>query len=344
MQRKDSRPVEWAGVIVALALLAMLLGQGSPGFSLTNDGIWTLASHFPKSQQQKIEKKQKDKRAKAGGKQAKDSTPVAGVPDRMLGLYRAQGDIWPVIAGIYEIESDHGRSHAPGVHSGVNTFGCCSGPGQFSKPTWRTWGNGGNVYDPKDSVPATARMLRYWYHQPVTRTCSGTGLSARMVNAIRHYNDACWYVKGVAKWAREYNKRPPKGITFTSSHGCNPRADWLAGRPRPELRGLLTKLAVNHRIRISCLNTGHSDNVKGTNRGSIHKDDLAADVDMVDGVPVSPQHPSTALAEDARNLGAAQIGGPVVVCGSNERTPGGNPRCFTNQGHKGHWHLDARGA
>ncbi|HET7516272.1 MAG TPA: hypothetical protein VFN05_00990, partial [Actinomycetes bacterium] len=35
---------------------------------------------------------------------------------------------WQVLAGIGKIESDHGRSSAPGVKSGVNRFGCCAGP------------------------------------------------------------------------------------------------------------------------------------------------------------------------------------------------------------------------
>src|SRR3954467_1975830 len=39
---------------------------------------------------------------------------------------------WPVLAGIGAIESDHGRSTAPGVHSGVNAFACCAGPMQFN--------------------------------------------------------------------------------------------------------------------------------------------------------------------------------------------------------------------
>jgi len=39
---------------------------------------------------------------------------------------------WQVLAGIGKVESDHGRSRAPGVRSGLNRFGCCAGPMQFN--------------------------------------------------------------------------------------------------------------------------------------------------------------------------------------------------------------------
>src|SRR3954452_6013271 len=58
------------------------------------------------------------------------------IPERYLALYRAAGRRhgipWQVLAGIGSIESDHGRSKAPGVRSGVNRHGCCAGPMQFN--------------------------------------------------------------------------------------------------------------------------------------------------------------------------------------------------------------------
>jgi hypothetical protein len=48
------------------------------------------------------------------------------IPAAYLTLYRRAGTAyrvpWPVLAAIGAIESDHGRSHAPGVQSGVNAY------------------------------------------------------------------------------------------------------------------------------------------------------------------------------------------------------------------------------
>jgi membrane-bound lytic murein transglycosylase B len=59
-----------------------------------------------------------------------------GIPASYLTLYRhagrQHGVPWQVLAGIGSIETDHGRSRAPGVHSGVNSYGCCAGPMQFN--------------------------------------------------------------------------------------------------------------------------------------------------------------------------------------------------------------------
>ena len=78
-------------------------------------------------------------------------------------------DPW-ILAAIGKIETDHGRSTAPGVRSGVNTYGCCAGPMQFSivgsPSTWDSYGVDGNhdgrrsPYDPEDAIPAAARYLR----------------------------------------------------------------------------------------------------------------------------------------------------------------------------------------
>src|SRR4051812_3591265 len=67
------------------------------------------------------------------------------IPAEYAALYQragaAYGVPWPVLAAIGAIESDHGRSGAPGVHTGVNAFGCCAGPMQFNvsdgaRSTW----------------------------------------------------------------------------------------------------------------------------------------------------------------------------------------------------------------
>jgi hypothetical protein len=94
------------------------------------------------------------------------------IPARYLTLYRetgaAYGVPWPVLAGIGAKETDHGRSSAPGVRAGVNSYGCCAGPMQFNltdgpPSTWERYGVDGDhdgdkeVYDPEDAIPSAAR-------------------------------------------------------------------------------------------------------------------------------------------------------------------------------------------
>src|SRR3954451_19525298 len=97
------------------------------------------------------------------------------IPARYLRLYReaarGSGVPWPVLAAIGSIETDHGRSRAPGVRSGLNRHGCCAGPMQFNTrdgppSTWQRHSVDGNhdgtqdVYDPEDAIPSAAAYLR----------------------------------------------------------------------------------------------------------------------------------------------------------------------------------------
>ena len=126
------------------------------------------------------------------------------IPGTYLALYRSAartcpGLPWGVLAGIGKVETNHGRSRAPGVRSGVNSFGCCAGPMQFNirngpPSTWDTYGRGGNVYDPGDAIPAAARLL----------CASGARGGRDLRGAIYAYNHAAWYVAQVFALARSY--------------------------------------------------------------------------------------------------------------------------------------------
>jgi hypothetical protein len=97
------------------------------------------------------------------------------IPSLYLRAYQAAGTRyeidWTYLAAIGKIETDHGRSTAAGVRSGVNSVGCCAGPMQFSITgaaggTWGAYGVDGDgdatkdVYDPADAIPGAANYLK----------------------------------------------------------------------------------------------------------------------------------------------------------------------------------------
>lgn len=158
---------------------------------------------------------------------AGSGNPVPDIPAEYQRLYmlaaRQYHLDWAVLAAIGKIETDHGRSTAPGVKSGVNTYGCCAGPMQFSiipRPsTWDMFGVDGNgdgdknVYDPADAIPAAARYLR------------AGGAPSDYHAAILAYNHAEWYYQQVMAQAAEYR------AAAATTTGPPPTGDWLARIP-----------------------------------------------------------------------------------------------------------------
>jgi hypothetical protein len=132
-----------------------------------------------------------------------------GIPATYLSLYqragRHYGIPWHVLAGIGSIETDHGRSRAPGVRSGLNSYGCCAGPMQFNlrdgpPSTWNRYRVDGNrdgttdIYDPADAIPSAANYLR-----ALVRVAGGN-----LRQAVFGYNHSQAYVNDVLARARAY--------------------------------------------------------------------------------------------------------------------------------------------
>ena len=90
----------------------------------------------------------------AGGDQASPTAETdRAIPPNYLVAYRTAGSEfgvpWQVLAAIGAIETDHGRSTAPGVRSGLNSYACCAGPMQINltdgpPSTWQRYGVDGD--------------------------------------------------------------------------------------------------------------------------------------------------------------------------------------------------------
>ncbi len=117
-------------------------------------------------------------------------SPAAdSIPRNYLALYqqagRAYGIPWTVLAGIGKVESDHGRNDGPSSAGAL-------GPMQFLPSTWATYGDGGNIDNPADAIPAAARYLL------------ANGAPADLAAAIFAYNHSPDYVSTVLRWASTY--------------------------------------------------------------------------------------------------------------------------------------------
>jgi hypothetical protein len=352
-----------AGVMIALLALAVLASRASPGFPL---------AEVPKAVGKAVVQALGGARDLGAGRrpavvaaqEGASAFAMADIPAGYRTLYAGAARAcpalsWQVLAGIGKVESNHGRSTAPGVLSGVNSAGCCAGPMQFNlrngpPSTWDTWGRG-NVYDPADAIPAAARKLcgdgLADPRQVRTDPCPTVHGSPALHQALLRYNNACWYVHEVVTFAERYTGSAPSiapsadpfvvalahnpNITSTTSHGCNPGPDLASGRLDLRVQSLLAVLAERHRIRLSCLHAGHSQFVKGTTRVSNHWVWRAVDIDRVDGQPVSPDsRVARALVEWLDGLQGplrpAEIGSPFDL---------GRRPYFTDEGHKEHIHV-----
>ncbi len=162
------------------------------------------------------------------------------IPADYLQLYRNSGRIygvpWTILAGIGEVESNHGRSTLPGVHSGANAFGA-AGPMQIGigGAAGNTWGGapvhpasehvGGvatdgnsdgtaSVYQPPDAIDGAAKYL---VEHGVVTNPSG---------AIFAYNHLTSYVQAVLGWAGVY---AGGGFTVTAATAPAPQASCQPG-------------------------------------------------------------------------------------------------------------------
>jgi soluble lytic murein transglycosylase-like protein len=117
----------------------------------------------------------------------------------LLSAYRAAqrryGVTWTYLAAINMVESDFGRVH------GLSSAGA-RGPMQFMPATWRAYGAGGDVDDPRDAVLGAARLL------------AANGFARAPLQALRHYNDSAAYARAVTLLAGVVRRDPRQFFGF----------------------------------------------------------------------------------------------------------------------------------
>ena len=114
-------------------------------------------------------------------------TGPAEPADRLLGHYRAAqrrfGVPWDVLAAVNFVETAFGKVRSQ------STAGA-QGPMQFLPATWRAYGLGGDIHDPRDSILGAANYLR------------ASGAPGNMRRALYAYNHSSLYVEAVLAYAR----------------------------------------------------------------------------------------------------------------------------------------------
>lgn len=143
---------------------------------------------------------------------------LSDIPPAYLALYMGAAQTcpglpWGVLAGIGTVESDNGRSTAPGVHSGANYAGA-EGPMQFEPTTFAEYAvdvdhdGAVDIYDPADAIYTAAAML--------CANGAASGTPAGIRQAIFAYNHSLAYVADVLSWAARYTVPAPAGAAATA--------------------------------------------------------------------------------------------------------------------------------
>jgi hypothetical protein len=276
---------------------------------------------------------------------APSTAATADIPADLLPLYRkaaatCPGLPWSVLAAIGKIETDHGRSQAPGVTAGENYAGA-GGPMQFLPSTWAVYGVDANGdgrtdrYDPADAIFGAAHYL-----------CeSGAGQTRHLYRAVFAYNHADSYVRAVLTQATAYEaaRIPTDAATLLGDARLtlspNARTDMASGTVDPRLIAALGNMLTRHTLTIVVFKTGHpkmivTDSGPGTVI-STHYYGRGMDITAVDGRPVGRTNlrARKAVLELRRLLTGTryELGQPWPELVQ--------PGTFSNQVHQDHIHV-----
>jgi hypothetical protein len=277
---------------------------------------------------------------------------VGDIPPDYLVLYQQAGEAsgidWFILAAIGKIETDHGRSNAAGVRSGVNFAGCCAGPMQFSihpRPsTWDAYGQGGDVYDPADAIPAAARYLK------------ASGAPKDYHAAIFAYNHSEKYYRDVIEQAEKYRNAAvipvPGDIGNATVQDVlsNPRihltpgqrADLRSGGIDPWLLSTMMWITERHTILITSLRKDHKP-------GGNHPAGRAIDIGAVDTYICrgGTSDPCATLARELAQVPSPLRSTELIYCFDPDNDPatdpGGSWTIWAQGDHCDHLHVGRDG-
>jgi len=157
---------------------------------------------------------------------------LATIPRAYLGWYQraaktCPGLPWPVLAGIGMIESGHGRSTAPGVHTAASFEGA-QGPMQFEPQTFAAYAVKADShrqlspYNPEDAIFTAARML--------CADGARKGTHQGLRSALLAYDHVGWYPPAVLSWAARYTSAARANVR---AHPASPDFPERVGGSRP---------------------------------------------------------------------------------------------------------------
>jgi cell wall-associated NlpC family hydrolase len=133
------------------------------------------------------------------------SRAAASIPANYLADFRKAGTQygipWTVLAAIGKVESGDGANDGPSSAGAL-------GPMQFEPSTWALYGDGGDIMNPHDAIPAAARLL------------AASGAPGNLQQAIFAYNHSGSYVQLVLSWAARYSAGGAQAISAAGSAAC----------------------------------------------------------------------------------------------------------------------------
>ena len=137
------------------------------------------------------------------------SSAAASIPANYLADFKKAGTEygipWTVLAAIGKVESGFGQDDGPSSAGAL-------GPMQFEPPAWALYGDGGNIMNPDDAIPAAARLL------------VASGAPGNLQQAIFAYNHSESYVQLVLSWAGRYSADGARSVSAAGSAVCQHEA------------------------------------------------------------------------------------------------------------------------